>query len=470
MERPSRISAVLVAVIVVLLLPVAAAIAAGVLPPHVHPYLWVVWPVLVLLAIPVVVSEVRRKRSHREPESNAPQAAVQQRAVAGRGASVYQVGRDLVLLGQSALTPVEDPSPLAVRRATETWARHADVDHEQLFGVDRILERLGRLIANDDGDWIISIFGDGGAGKTTLAYELVKRHAAPAGFARVAWASAKFSHLRALGHVEQSRLTAITWHDLLLDITRQLELGIELNPARIEDRLADALRALGATARCLVVIDNLETLADAEQAVDYLAGSSVLRPHKVIITTRKSTAKLSSLVREVPWRGLAAPPAREFAQYLAADEPDFQLTARDLDQVVTTSMGIPLLVKMIVRLAVVEARPIAEVVGQLKNPRGELGDRVGHYLYEQAMNALAAKVGPDAATGLMNVFCGRASGESFTRDEFQELSLIEDQELFEGARIVARDLALIRTLDSNSRFTVHPLLREFVCSAGDQET
>jgi hypothetical protein len=68
----------------------------------------------------------------------------------------------------------------------------------------------------------------------------------------------------------------------------------------------------------------------------------------------------------------------------------------------------------------------------------------------------------------MNVFCGRASGESFTRAEFYELSLIKDWEVFERARIVARDLALIRALDGNSRFTVHPLLREFVCNAGGQ--
>jgi NB-ARC domain len=470
MERPSRTSAVMVAVIVVLLLPVLSGVAAGALPVLVHPYLWLVWPISVLLAIPVMVREVRRNRSRQEQEPSAPQGdQIRQRAAADQGASVYQAGRDLVLLGQLAQRPEQAPHPLAPPRSAETWMRHADVDHERMFGIDRILEKLGRLVANDGGDWIISIFGDGGAGKTTLAYELVKRHAAVAGFERVAWVSAKFSHLRALGRVERSRHTAISWHDLLLDVTRQLGLDIELNPVRVEGRLAEALRALGPDDRCLIVIDNLETLADAERAVDYLVRSSVLRPHKVIITTRKSTEKLSALVREVPWHGLAAPAAREFARYLAADEPDFKLATSDLDQVVTTSAGIPLLVKMIVRLAVVEARPIAEVVGQLNDPKGELGGRVGHYLYEQAMDALATKVGEAAATGLMNVFCCRAPGESFTRDEFYELSLIDDREVFERARIVARDLALVRALDGNSRFTVHPLLREFVCSAGDQE-
>jgi len=471
MKRPSRTSAVILAVIVVLLLPLGTGVAAGTLPAFIRPYLWLAWPVLVLLAIPVVVEEVRRNRAEPDPGPDVQQGnQLRQQAVAEPGASVYQIGRDLVVLGESS-SGLGLGSPLPSPKTVEPWTRYADVDHEQLFGVDSILERLGRLIANDNGDWIISIFGEGGAGKTTLAYEMVKRYSASAGFDRVAWVSAKFSHMRALGRLEQSRHTAISWLDLLLDVSRQLALDIELNPARIEDRLAAALRMLDLADRCLIVIDNLETLADAGRAVDYLARSSVLKPHKVVITTRNSTEKLSSLVREVVWHGLEDRPAREFVRYLAADEPDFELTAHDFDQVVAASLGIPLLIKMIVRLAVVEACPVAEVVGRLKDPKGELGERVGHYLYEQSMDALAAKVGYQAAAGLMNVFCCRVSGESFSRQEFYELSLIEDSDIFERARIVARDLALIRALDGNRRFTVHPLLREFVCgdsvSAGD---
>jgi hypothetical protein len=470
MKRPSRTSAAILAVIVVLLVPLGTNVAAGAFPSTVHPYLWLAWPALVLLAIPVVVVEVRRSRSQSNPGPEVQhEGLARQQIVAERGASVYQIGRDLVVRGesQSPLGLVSASHPPAIPAAVGSWTRYADVDHEQLFGVDSVLARLGRLLANDNGDWIISIFGEGGAGKTTLAYETVKRHATSAGFDRVAWVSAKFSHMRALGRLEHSRHTAISWHDLLVDVSRQLALDVELNPARIENRLAGALRMLDPADRCLIVIDNLETLADAERAVTYLARSSALQPHKVMITTRESTEKISSLVREVVWHGLEAHPAREFARYLVADEPNFNLTSHDFDQVVTASMGIPLLIKMIVRLAIVEARTVAEVVSQLKDPRGELGERVGHYLYEQAMNALAAKVGYEAAAGLINVFCCRVSGESFSREEFYELSLIQDWEIFEQARIMARDLALVRALDGNSRFTVHPLLREFVCEDDD---
>ena len=255
---------------------------------------------------------------------------------------------------------------------------------------------------------------------------------------------------------------------MLIDATRQLEHGIDLNPARIEDHFASALQSMSSGDRCLIVIDNLETIADAERAVNFLDDSIALRPHKVVITTRRSTEKLSPMVHEISWNGLSPADTRKFARYLAADAPGFRLTAPDLDDVVTTSGGIPLLIRMIVRLAIVEATSVSEVTARLRDPRGELGERIGIYLYEQSMTALAAKVGQEAAIGLMNVFCARASGESFTRTELFELSQIGDLDLFQRTRAAARDLALVRGLEGNNRFTVHPLLREFVCSSDDQ--
>jgi hypothetical protein len=61
------------------------------------------------------------------------------------------------------------------------------------------------------------------------------------------------------------------------------------------------------------------------------------------------------------------------------------------------------------------------------------------------------------------VFCGRPSGESFIATDFFEVSLIGDREVFDRARVAAHSLALIRGVDGNRRFTVHPLLREYVC-------
>lgn len=182
------------------------------------------------------------------------------------------------------------------QKLSDDWTHRADVDHDRLFGEEDMLGRLGESLTNQNGDWLISIFGDGGAGKTTLAYEMVKRHARSAGFRRVAWVSAKFSHLRTLGNVDYTRHAAIGWHDLLLDIARQLNLHVQQNPVQIEEHLAHALGTAGATDPCIIVIDNLKTMMDAELAMRFLTRPSVLRPHKVIITTRRSTRALASEV------------------------------------------------------------------------------------------------------------------------------------------------------------------------------
>jgi len=261
-----------------------------------------------------------------------------------------------------------------------------------LFGEEDMLGRLGEARTNQNGDWLISIFGDGGAGKTTLAYEMVKRHARSAGFHRVAWASAKFSHLRTLGNVEYTRHAAIGWHDLLLDIARQLNLRVQQNPVQIEERLADALRTAGATDPCVIVIDNLETVKDAELAMRFLTRPSVLRPHKMIITPRWSARALASEVREFSWRGLSDEAVLAFARHIAADDPGFELSADDVAELIAMSGGIPLLVKMAVRLAMHDARPVTAVIDQVRDLNGALGQRVGLYLYEQAMDALPRDV------------------------------------------------------------------------------
>jgi hypothetical protein len=459
----STIPAALLAVAAVLLLPILTNVASGQLPHWLQPYLWLSWPLGALLAIPLVISAVRSGRTEQSP----PAPLATQSATASGSSTVVQVHSANMVIGSSA-TPGDTHTDTAAEpepAPTTAWLGRArdDVDHGQLFGEKEILERLGRALSNPDGHRIISIFGEGGTGKTTLAYEMVKRYAAGVGFARVAWTSAKFGHMRALGRVEYRRRAATEWHDVLFDIAGQLGLDIDLNTHRLEERLAAAIGR--SPDPLLIVLDNLETVSDVRLAMDFLDRPSMLGPHKVAVTTRQSTASLSSMVHEISWRGLDDNAVRGFARHLAAEEPDFSLTMRDLSQIVTVSGGLPLLVKMIIRIAVHEARPVAEVIGRLRDTHGDLAGRVGPYLYEQAMDSLMMSngVGEEAAKGLMNAFCVLPAGTSLSGDDFFELSTIADRATFDRARSAARDLALVRGADGNRRFAVHPLLRQYIC-------
>ena len=344
------------------------------------------------------------------------------------------------------------------------WTKFAVVDHEALFGVDAELERLGVLLGNRDGDWIISIFGPPGAGKTTLAYAAVKRYAARAGYRRIAWVSAKSARMTPLGEVERTRRAAMDWRDVLRDVAARLELGIPDNPMTVEKELPRSLAALADHDPCLIVVDNLETVQDARAAIQYLEQKLVTRPHKVVLTTRESASTPNShSVRERRWDGLLPDAARQYAEYLGQDSPGLELSRMDLDEVAAASEGIPLLIKLIVRLAMFGAQPVRDVVDRIHDSRADVGASVGDYLYAESLNALASRVGQGEAGMTMNAFCVKVGGESLTADEFYRLSRLPDRKTFERAKAAACQLALVRSLAGNTRFTVHSLLHRFVC-------
>ena len=294
------------------------------------------------------------------------------------------------------------------------------VDHERLFGVDEELARLGDFLANPSGDWIISILGDPGVGKTALAYEMVMRHAERAGFHRVAAVSAKFTHLHLTGRLEASlQRLATDWRDLLVDVAGQLRVDADLGPDSVVERLPAAMPA----EPCLIVIDNLETLPEARLAVRYLTTCGVLRPHKVVLTTRAAIAEEAAhTIRERRWTGPDRPAARAYADYLARDDPTLDPRPADLDDVVDAAERVPLLIRIIVGQAVFRRLPVREVIARLRQRGGVLGSALWAYCYVDSLNALASRVGEETAERLMSVFCAKAGGSSFTVSELRALS------------------------------------------------
>lgn len=381
-----------------------------------------------------------------------------------RPAEAVPAGRAAVPYPVEPAGPVEPDAELdAELRADLDRARGvANIDHDRLFGIEEELTTLAACLANPAGDTIVSIWGGPGVGKTALAYELIKRHAAEAGFHRIASVSAKFSHIDRVGHLEvDSRRAAIDWRDLLVEVAQQLAPRADFSSGLIEEQLPRALPARP----CLIFVDNLETTQEAEVAVRYLAGSGVTGLHKVLLTTRESVAGLGVRgLRERRWEGPGTAAAADFARYLGGDDPTLDPTERDITDVVSAAERSPLLIQIIINQAREERLTIREVISRLRDAGGSLGAAVWSYCYAHSLNVLAGRVGEETTAMLMSVFCFRPAGSSFTSDEFFRLSGITERELFNRARATACKLALVRSLAGNSRFTVHSLLREFYCA------
>ncbi|MFI5877642.1 alpha/beta fold hydrolase [Streptomyces sp. NPDC051445] len=379
---------------------------------------------------------------------------------------VYQWFLDNVRrLLPSTTAPAVAPAPEQAPRVVEAdgWKRDAAVNVGPLFGITEAVEELGEQLANADGHWVISVFGPGGAGKTTLAYEAVSEWGARAGFARIAWVSAKFAHLRQDGVVEERERRRMDWRELLVDIAERLRLEIPLNPSVVEDELPRALRKLASDgSACLIVVDNLETVPEAELVLRYIEERDLVRPHKVVLTTRKSAESLSDLVRQRTWNGLDEGSARACVEHLARVR-GLDLEPEDVERVVQLGERKPLLLELTVSLATRWRQPVHEIESRIRSREDAIGNSVQSYLYAALLADLRQELGDDVEAKLMSVFCCKASDDSFSDEEFHRLSLIGDREAFLRARSLACDLTLVRALRGNRRFTVHPTLREYIC-------
>lgn len=165
--------------------------------------------------------------------------------------------------------------------------------YSRLFGATEYSDRLQQHLTVESGSSIISIEGIGGIGKTALADYAVRqiiRHGTS--FHDLLWVSAKQEYLTDTGIVHSAQATAqINVESLFDEVSQQLGLSDILRlslPHKIE-RLTVQFRAKP----YLVVIDNLETVADAEGLVPWL--EKMARPTKFLLTSRQHVPALTTV-------------------------------------------------------------------------------------------------------------------------------------------------------------------------------
>lgn len=355
--------------------------------------------------------------------------------------------------------------PGQVPAVTDRWRARALIEEDVLFGIAEALEELGPWITGADPMCIVSIFGAGGAGKTTLAYEAVKRYAVPGHFTRVAWVSAKSSELTLAGKVEQMARTSFYWRELLVDIAEQLALLVDRAPTQIEKKFADGLSALDPAERCLIVVDNLESMVDAKYAVEYLDRHDAFTRHRVVLTTRDSVLPYTVHARQKEWNRLPDEPARQLVAHLGRNDPGLGLFAAEIDEVVQAAAGNPLIIKLIMRLCIDRKQTVAEVVRRIRTDAATGGTGLASFLFHSSIEALYDRVGEEDGANLLNVFCPFAPGTTIGVEEFYRRSGIDSRERFDEAKAVAARLALLTASQGNARFAVHSLLQAFFCGS-----
>ena len=361
-------------------------------------------------------------------------------------------------------TPVAgiERGALIEERIQDILRNNAVVDHTQLFGVDTVLEKIKDDISAPQAAWVISLCGEGGLGKTAIAYEAVTRYAASAGFTRVGWVSAKTLQLLPDGVLLRDGSAELHWSNLVKKLADQLEIQLGDNSSGWITDFQRGMRSLSPGERCLLVVDNLETVEDVDEAIHYLGSNSIVNPHKILLTTRHALLGKVRYLVERHVKGLDFKPALHFIRSLgnvAIEEAGDD----ELRPIVEVTEGNPLLIKLFVTRLFMSHLPFPLVLAELQAVNQRLGRNIIDYLYAESLSVLEQQCGKDAAHWILNAFCPLGAGDSVSYEGLRTYSGIEDEELFRNTLRVACDLSLIRTSKLNSLYSIHSLLWKFVC-------
>ena len=253
-----------------------------------------------------------------------------------------------------------------------------------LVGVAQPLAELWDLLTAPDAAWLIAIEGLGGLGKTALANALLREMAVAPHFYGVAWVSAKQQEFWPDLGLRQTRQPALDEESLVDALLEQL--GDEPARACPPPQKRAILTGLLKKQPYLIVIDNLETVADYESLLPLLL--KLAQPGKFVLTSRSKVPpslatpfKVKPLTRADTLAFLDQEARLRRLPALAKASP------AQLESIYEVVGGNPLALKLVV--GQIHALPLSRVLDNLKKARGQTIEELYTYIYWQDWQTLA---------------------------------------------------------------------------------
>ncbi|MEZ4679054.1 MAG: BTAD domain-containing putative transcriptional regulator [Caldilineaceae bacterium] len=255
---------------------------------------------------------------------------------------------------------------------------------QDLFGTERARERIYNVLQQTDRPWLVVLDGIGGIGKTTLATLLVHDFVKSERFAAIAWVSAKQEEFRPTGGLATTGRPALDEATLTNTLLEQLTEQPPLSASNQEKQ--QLLYQLLHERSMLVIVDNLESVADYQALVPYLR--QLANPSKFLITSRYTLQSYSD-VYCYSLTELEASDALAFLRHEAATRNNSRLadaTDAQLEMIYAVVGGNPLALKLVI--GQLTFLPLAQVLSNLREARGKRIDQLYTYIYWQAWQML----------------------------------------------------------------------------------
>lgn len=281
----------------------------------------------------------------------------------------------------------------AVRLAQEVrfLAQINTPTYDRLFGVEQLTSQLILLLTTSAYPWLVAIEGIGGIGKTALADAVMRQAIEQRHFAGFGWASTRQQRFQLSGAIQTIEQPALTVEQLIEQLAAQLLTAEVAGKCMAQPAVACEATLARLTAHLkktphLIVIDNLETVADLEALLPTL--QRLANPTKFLLTSRTSIySETATYPFALPELGEADALALVRHEASLRNQHDLA-TAADgvLQTIYATVGGNPLALRLIVGQT--RIHDLALILADLKAARGAAITDLYTYIYRYAWDHL----------------------------------------------------------------------------------
>jgi hypothetical protein len=253
--------------------------------------------------------------------------------------------------------------------------------YSELVGVEKPRKILLDALMDEQSHFIITLDGLGGIGKTALADRVTRDLIQTTRFDEIGWVTAKQTHLSTLGRLQiESGRPALTFQMLVDKLTLQFNILPGENHTQLErQRLIEKFIR---NRPCLIVIDNLETVADHHSLLPELRKRQ--GPTKFLLTSRIRLLDEPG-VFSLSLKELSIESAYKLIR-LEAERTGFRdlvnASKSDLEAIYSAVGGNPLALKLIIgQLRFHSLSHVLERFGQSSSQTSEAG--IFDYIYRE---------------------------------------------------------------------------------------
>jgi hypothetical protein len=257
--------------------------------------------------------------------------------------------------------------------------------YQELIGVEERRQELREALLAEDTHFVLALTGLGGLGKTALAHRTARDMVTTMRFDNIGWVTAKQTHLSTMGRLQHDTgQPALTFSMLIDRLANQFSFNEKGQTQLQRQRLVKNYLRDHA---CLVIIDNLETVADYDSLLPELRRWQ--RPSKFLLTSRIRlidqtdvfSLSLTELNPEAAYQLIRAEAERSGFHELA------QAPEASLAKVYKAVGGNPLALKLIIGQLRFFSLP--EVLERFSGRGAPRGEGLFDYIYSEIWDRLA---------------------------------------------------------------------------------